>query len=138
MSEVAQTVRIEVLAGISQRMSVIIRNGQMEAGKVWSACRDALKAAMTERGKWPNRDSLQKHTKGRFGLHSQSAQMVCHAFLANVDTARQLRQSGRKEIRYPYKGKLFYPLLWPAQAICLLYTSPSPRDGATSRMPSSA
>jgi len=119
MSEVAQTVRIEVLAGISQRMSVIIRNGQMEAGKVWSACRDALKAAMTERGKWPNRDSLQKHTKGRFGLHSQSAQMVCHAFLANVDTARQLRQSGRKEIRYPHKDKLFYPLLWPAQAIAL-------------------
>ena len=26
----------------------------------------------------------------------------------------------------------------PLTAICLLYTSPSPRDGATSRMPSSA
>jgi len=119
MSEVAQTVRIEVLTGVSRRMSLIIRNGHMEAGKVWSACRDALKAAMTERGKWPNRDFLQKHTKGQFGLHSQSAQMVCHAFLANVDTARQLRQSGRKEIRYPYKDKLFYPLLWPAQAMAL-------------------
>lgn len=100
-------------------MSSIIRNGQMEAGKTWSACRDALKAAMTERGMWPSRDSLQKHTKGRFGLHSQSAQMVCHAFLANVDTARQLRQAGRKEIRYPYKDKVFYPLLWPAQAMAL-------------------
>ena len=30
-----------------------------------------------------------------------------------------------------------YPLLAPCLA-CLLYTSPSPRDGATSRMPSSA
>lgn len=119
MIEIAQTVRIEVLAGIPQRMSAIIRSGQAEAGKVWSVCRDALKIAMTERGKWPNRDSLQKLTKGRFELHSQSVQMVCHAFLANVNTARQLRQSGRKEIRYPYKDKLFYPLLWPAQAMAL-------------------
>lgn len=119
MAEVAQTVRIEVLAGLSRKTSRIIRNGQIEAGKVWGVCRDALKVAMTERGKWPNRDALQKLTKGRFGLHSQSAQMVCHAFLANVDTARQLRQSGRKDIRYPYKDKRFYSLMWPAQAMAL-------------------
>ncbi len=116
---ISQTVRIEVLTGLSRRMSSIIRDGQMEAGKVWSVCRDTLKIAMTTRGKWPNRDSLQKLTKGRFALHSQSAQMVCHAFLANVDTTRQLRKSGRKEIRYPYKDKLFYPLYWPAQAMSI-------------------
>ena len=28
--------------------------------------------------------------------------------------------------------------LWPVMLICLLYTSPSPRDGLLSRMPSSA
>jgi putative transposase len=119
MNEVAQTVRIEILSGLPKAASTAIREGQMESAKVWSACRDALKVAMTERGKWPNRDSLQKLTKGRFGLHSQSTQMVCHAFLANVDTARQLRQSGRSEIRYPYKDKLFYPLYWPAQAMSI-------------------
>ena len=27
---------------------------------------------------------------------------------------------------------------WDTYFVCLLYTSPSPRDGATSRMPSSA
>ena len=37
----------------------------------------------------------------------------------NVDTATQLRKSGRSEIRYPYKEKLFYPLLWPAQAMSI-------------------
>lgn len=115
----AQTVRIVVLSGLPKSVSSTIRSGQMEAAKVWLACRDALKTAMTERGKWPNRDSLQKLTKGRFALHSQSAQMVCHAFLANVDTARQLRKSGRTEIRYPYKDKHFYPLYWPAQAIAI-------------------
>lgn len=45
--------------------------------------------------------------------------LVCHAFLANVDTTTQLRKSGRSEMRYPYKDKLFYPLLWPAQAMAI-------------------
>jgi putative transposase len=45
--------------------------------------------------------------------------MVCHAFLANVETTVQLRKQGRKNIRYPYKEKRFYPLLWPAQAMTL-------------------
>jgi len=119
MSEALQTVRIEILSGLSRQTADCIRNGQIEAGKAWMMCVDTLHEAMTTRGKWPNRNSLQKLVKGQFGLHSQSAQMVCHAFLANVDTARQLRQSGRKEIRYPYKKKHFYPLLWPAQAMSI-------------------
>jgi len=95
-----------------------IRDGRMEAAKVWTKCRDLHLAARKDSAKWPNKDTLQKATKG-FGLHSQSAQMVCHAFLANVDTATQLRKSGRKEIRYPWRDKTFYPLMWPAQAMSL-------------------
>jgi putative transposase len=90
----------------------------MEAAKVWTKCRDLHLAARKDGTKWPNKDTLQKATKG-YGLHSQSAQMVCHAFLANIDTATQLRRSGRKEIRYPWRDKVFYPLMWPAQAVCV-------------------
>lgn len=113
-----QTVRIAYVSA-SSTMSAIMCAGQREAGKAWTACRDALREAIKLRTKWPNRDSLQKLVKGKFALHSQSAQMVCHAFLANVDTTTQLRKSGRAEIRYPYKDKLFYPLLWPAQAMSI-------------------
>jgi hypothetical protein len=76
-----QTVRIAYVSP-SAAMRAIVRDGQMESGKVWMACRDALHEAIRGRSKWPNRDSLQKLIKGKFGLHSQSAQMVCHAFLA--------------------------------------------------------
>ena len=114
-----ERVRIVSLKGIRKRQSAAIRAGQMEAARVWTACRDAHLAARQEHGKWPNRDALQKATKGRFALHSQSVQMVTHAFLANVDTAQQLRSQGRAEIRYPYKDKTFYPLMWPAQAMHL-------------------
>jgi putative transposase len=91
----------------------------MESAKVWTLCRDHLKTAISTGSPWPNRNALQKAIKGQFGLHSQSAQMVCHAFLANVDTARQLRKAGRSEIRYPYRDKTFYPLYWPAQAMAI-------------------
>ena len=36
------------------------------------------------------------------------------------------------------KGEIRLPSRWSLAMTCLLYTSPSPRDGATSRMPSSA
>lgn len=114
-----ERVRIVSLKSIRNRQSAMIRAGQMEAARVWTVCRDAHLAARQERNPWPNRDALQKATKGRFALHSQSVQMVTHAFLANVDTAQQLRSQGRTEIRYPYKDKAFYPLMWPAQAMRL-------------------
>ncbi len=86
-----ERVRILSLKGIRNRQSVMIRAGQMEAARVWTVCRDTHLAARQEHGPWPNREALQKATKGRFALHSQSVQMVTHAFLANVDTAQQLR-----------------------------------------------
>ena len=44
--------------------------------------------------------------------------MVCHAFLAAIESTQQRRRENPK-IRYPYKDKHFYPLLWPAQAVCV-------------------
>ena len=96
-----------------------ISAGRQAAAQVWSACRDLHLEARTNHLPWPGRNDLQKATKGRFALHSQSVQMVCHAFLANVDTTRQLRKQGRLEIRYPWKDKRYYPLLWPEQAVAI-------------------
>jgi putative transposase len=76
------------------------------------------KAARVHHEKWPGRNELQKATKGRFELHSQSIQMIVHAFLANIDTTRQLRQTfPQMRMRYPYKEKKFYPISWPMQAV---------------------
>lgn len=74
------------------------------------------KEARTSHTVWPGRNALQKATKGKFALHSQSVQMVVHAFLANVETTRQLKHINPK-MRYPYKEKRFYPVHWPAQAV---------------------
>ena len=42
--------------------------------------------------RWPERNELQRVTKGRYALHSQSIQMVVPAFLANIETTRKLRK----------------------------------------------
>ncbi len=89
----------------------------MEAAQVWNLCCELHKKARATHTTWPGRDALQKATKGRFALHSQSVQMVVHAFLANVETTRQLKPVHPK-MRYPYKEKHFYPVHWPAQAVC--------------------
>ena len=42
-------------------------------------------------------------------------------------------------LRIAFKRQTHYKLAFPAEVVtCLLYTSPSPRDLSTSRMPSSA
>src|ERR1051326_1771688 len=87
-----------------------------QAARGWPLCRDRHLAARIAHTRWPTRDDLQQATKGQFALHSQTVQMMCHQFLANVDATRELRQTNRT-IRYPYKDKRFFPLYWPAQAV---------------------
>lgn len=112
-----ETVRIYRLNNLPRSITVRLRNAQMEAAKVWNLCRDIHLGARRNKSEWPKRDELQKAAKGgQFALHSQTVQMVCHAFLANVETTRQVKKTNPK-IRYPYKDKRYYPLYWPAQAL---------------------
>ncbi len=112
------TVRIYQLKNLSATQFRRLRDAQMEAAQVWKCCMLMHKAARLSHEIWPDRIELQKATKGRFALHSQSVQMVVHAFLANIDTTRQLRQTHpQMRMRYPYKDKRFYPVHWPAQAV---------------------
>src|SRR5437660_1146874 len=114
-----QTVRIYQLDQISSALFGRLKAAQMEAAQVWNYCMETHKQARLAHMKWPGRDALQKATKGRFALHSQSVQMVVHAFLANVETTRELRQSHpQMQMKYPWRTKRFYPVKWPAQAVC--------------------
>ena len=115
---VMHTVRIYRLNDLSSTLFQRLKAAQMEAAGVWNACCDLHKVARTTRSAWPEQSDLQQATKGRFALHSQSVQMVVHAFLANVETTRKLRATHPKmRMKYPWKTKRFYPVHWPAQAV---------------------
>jgi putative transposase len=113
-----ETVRIYRLNNIPRKLYDYLLNSQMEAARVWNLCMDIHMEARRSGFRWPNRDDLQKAARGKFALHSQTVQMICHAFLANVNTAKQVKKAN-PTMRYPYKTKWFYPLMWPAQAICV-------------------
>lgn len=115
-----ERVRIVSLKGLSRRQESIVREGQREAARVWNSCRDLHLKARHEHAPWPGRNEDHSATRGgRFALHSQTIQQVFRAFDAAVDAARENRRNGRKGIRYPYKDKRFFPLMWPAQAMHL-------------------
>src|SRR5713226_3903752 len=112
------TVKIYQLHSLSPAQFRRVRDAQMEAAHVWNGCMEVHKAARMEHTRWPGRNELQQATKGRFALHSQSVQMVVHAFLANIDTTRKLRATHPKMgMKYPWRTKRFYPVHWPAQAV---------------------
>jgi putative transposase len=113
-----EMVRIYPLPNLSPSLLRRLYLAQREAACVWTVCRDLHLAARQQHTRWPDRDDLQQATKGRFALYSQTIQMVCHQFLANVDATRERRKKNRK-IRYPYQDKRFFPLYWPAQAVSM-------------------
>ena len=110
-------VRIYRFPALPKAMLARISAGRSEAARVWMHCRDLHHVARRNKTPWPRRDALQKATKGRFALHSQTVQMIGHAFLANIDTTLQLRKAGDRKAKYPWRDKRYYPLLWPAQAV---------------------
>ena len=113
-----ERVRILSLKGLSRRQFVLIRDGQAEAARVWTVCRDMHLTARQKTTSWPGRNEYHEFTKGgRFALYSQSIQQVFRAFDAAVDATCENRRNGRVEGRYPYKDKRFFPLMWPAQAM---------------------
>jgi putative transposase len=103
----------------NKNLFAVLRDAQMEAAKVWNLCVEIHRQARMNHAKWPGRNELQKATKGgQFALHSQSVQMVAHAFLANIDTTRKLRQTHpQMKMKYPWREKRYYPVKWPAQAV---------------------
>src|SRR5579864_1393409 len=96
------TVRIFPLRDLSKGQRLYLKAAQMEAARVWMYCVERHRQARSARLPWPSRDDLQRETKGgKYALHSQSIQMVCQQFLANVQTIHQLRQTNQRH-RYPH------------------------------------
>jgi len=113
-----QTVRIYRLKDLDRRTRERLKAAQLEAARVWRYCLQRHQSARLARTLWPDRDDLQRETKGgQYALHSQSIQLVCQQFLANVETISHLRSSNQRH-RYPYHSKKYRTVSWPAQAVC--------------------
>jgi len=92
------------------------------SAEIWNSCLDASKAYhLSNGGKWINRSELQSAMKGKFPLHSQSIQAVCHKYLYARESARASRLKGEKN-KYPYKHKKNFNTKWIDKAF-KIYTN---------------
>lgn len=94
-----------------------LKAAQLESALVWNECMEAHKQCRINQVPWLNQTALQKLTKGKYQLHSQSVQLVCQIFLANVDSTKANRRAGIKQMKYPWRNKKFYPVSWAAQSV---------------------
>jgi putative transposase len=79
---------------------------------IWNDCLEIAKDySLSNEGKWIGKTELQKALKGKYPLHSQSVQAVCHKYLFSRDAARSARLKGCKN-KYPYKSKKNYNTKW--------------------------
>jgi putative transposase len=113
-----KTVRVYRLDHLSPSQFGRLKAAQQEAAQVWNFCVETHKEARLSHAPGPGRNDLQRATKGRYGPHSQSVQMVVHAFLANIQTTRRLRKEHPEmRMKYPWRKIRYYPVHWPAQAV---------------------
>ncbi len=107
-------VRIIPLHGLNHAQVELCSTLRREAGRCWT---DMLHAHIDSRGgKWLSSGDLEKLSKGKYFLHSQTVQALAQKLDANVDTARQLRKTD-PEAKYPYKDKTYQTVIWKDQAI---------------------
>src|SRR3989338_9234240 len=113
-----ERVKILRLGRLPEMQFQQMRHAQQEAGRVWNHCRDLHLAARKTQTPWPGKIDLQVATKGHYALHSQTVQMICHSFLANVETTKKLRKEHPEmKMKYTWRDKAFRPLVWPKQAV---------------------
>lgn len=107
-------VRLLPLWNLNRQQDGLCEALRREAGRCWS---DMLQDHIESRdGKWLSSVDLGKRFKGQYALHSQTTQALAQKMEANVDTARQLRQSN-PNIRYPYRLKQYQMVVWKESAI---------------------
>ncbi len=112
-----QTTRIYRLPHQKPEVFERLKAAQLESALVWNECMEAHRQCRFNQTNWLNQTALQKLTKGKHELHSQSVQLVCQAFLANVDSTKANRRAGIKNMKYPWRNKKFYPVSWAAQSV---------------------
>lgn len=112
-----QTTKIYRLPFLPITIFQQLQASSQESAKVWNICKDLHKQCRVSHSAWLTLTDLQKHTQGKFELHSQSIQLVCRAFAGNIDSTKENRKHGLKDIKYPWRDKRFYPTYWHGQAV---------------------
>lgn len=79
---------------------------------IYNDCLKIAKDYYKTTGRWIGKNELQKATKGKYPMHSQSIQAVCHKYLWARDSMHQAKKKGITTARYPYREKKYFNTKW--------------------------
>ncbi|MCS5695397.1 hypothetical protein [Desulfofundulus thermocisternus] len=88
--------------------TLLARNLQMEAARVWNAACNIHRTIYGRYGCWLSEGAIKGLLKGKYGLHSQSAQAVVETYFECCERTRKLHMQGHTERKYPYRRKRFF------------------------------
>jgi putative transposase len=78
-----------------------------------------------QHGKWMSKTELQKLTKGKYPIHSQSIQAVVHKYIWARDSTKKAREQGIPTVRYLYKQKKNFNTKWAKNGFQIYNARPS-------------
>jgi putative transposase len=79
-----------------------------------------------------NKTELQKLTKAKYPIHSQSIQAVVHEYIWARDAAREARKQGITTARSPYKQKKNFNTKWAKDGFKIYENGKSKMDVSVS------
>lgn len=106
------------ILSVSLEDAEALRQCQMESARCWNEILNTATVFRTfSGGTWIGKNELQKTLKGSFGLHSQTIQALTDKYIANRETAAELRRQGLTNIRYPWREKKYLTIPFKQMAI---------------------
>lgn len=97
---------------LTERQITLARNLQMEAAKVWNAVCNIHRTIYRRYHYWLKDGAIKTLVKGKYGVHSQSVQVVVETYFECCERTRELRKQSNTNWRYPYRRKRFFTVTW--------------------------
>ncbi|SFR18065.1 hypothetical protein [Desulfoscipio geothermicus] len=95
---------------LTNKQITLARNLQREAAKVWNAACTVHRTIYIKHHCWLGEGAIKAFVKGKFGIHSQSAQAVVETYFEACERTKALRKQGYTQWRYPEEA-LFHRYL---------------------------
>ncbi|MFD0768976.1 RNA-guided endonuclease InsQ/TnpB family protein [Bacillus sp. CGMCC 1.60114] len=89
------------------------------SAEIWNVCLIEAKNYYLKHNKWIGKSQLQQLLKGKYRLHSQSIQAVCHKYLFSRNSTHKAIKKGVKTAKYPYKQKKHFNTKWVDKAFSI-------------------
>jgi len=99
-------------AYLTPKQTSLARDLQREAAKVWNATCTVHRIVYSRHHCWLGEGAMKTFVKGKYGIHSQSAQAVVETYFECCERTKALHEQGHTDWRYPHRKKYFFTVTW--------------------------